>query len=174
MIDANRESEQKTFEVRILRQKGPGESSYWERHRVNREPDMNVISVLQRIAERPKTQDGGKVTPVSWSCNCLEEVCGTCTMVINGRVRQACSALVDNLLKDNPEQIELRPMTKFPVVRDLVVDRSRMFQALQRVNAWVTVDTYYDMGPGPNQSRGDQESAYPLSQCMTCGCCMEA
>ena len=174
MIDANREAEQKTFEVRILRQKGPGESSYWERHRVNREPNMNVISVLQRIAERPKTHDGGKVTPVSWSCNCLEEVCGACTMVINGRVRQACSALVDNLLKDNPEQIELRPMTKFPVVRDLVVDRSRMFQALQRVNAWVTVDTYYDMGPGPNQSRGDQESAYPLSQCMTCGCCMEA
>ncbi|MCA9217824.1 MAG: succinate dehydrogenase iron-sulfur subunit, partial [Planctomycetales bacterium] len=139
-----------------------------------REPDMNVISVLQRIAERPKTQDGQQVAPVAWSCNCLEEVCGACTMVINGKVRQACSALVDNLLKDQPGQIELRPMTKFPVVRDLVVDRSRMFQALQRVKAWVAVDTYYDMGPGPNQSRADQEGSYPLSQCMTCGCCMEA
>ena len=174
MIDANRDAEQRTFEVRILRQKGPGESSYWERHQVSREPDMNVISVLQQIAARPKTQDGTRVTPVSWSCNCLEEVCGACTMVINGRVRQACSALVDSLLTDNPAQIELRPMTKFPVVRDLLVDRSRMFDALERVKAWVSVDTYYDMGAGPNQSRADQESAYPLSQCMTCGCCMEA
>lgn len=163
-----------SFEVRVLRQKGPGDSSYWERHHVMREPDMNVISVLQRIAAKPKTKDGQSVTPVSWDCNCLEEVCGACTMVINGRVRQACSALVDKLLDDNPAQIELRPMTKYPVVRDLVVDRSRMFQALKRVKAWVAVDGYYDMGPGPNQSRSEQEAAYPLSQCMTCGCCMEA
>jgi succinate dehydrogenase / fumarate reductase iron-sulfur subunit len=170
----NGATKQSAFEVRVLRQKGPGDSSYWERHRVTREPDMNVISVLQRIAAKPKTQDGQSVSPVSWDCNCLEEVCGACTMVINGRVRQACSALVDRLLDDNPGQIELRPMTKYPVVRDLVVDRSRMFHALQRVKAWIAVDGYYDMGPGPNQSRTDQEAAYPLSQCMTCGCCMEA
>ncbi|MEZ6105506.1 MAG: 2Fe-2S iron-sulfur cluster-binding protein [Pirellulaceae bacterium] len=87
---------------------------------------------------------------MAWDCNCLEEVCGACTMVINGRVRQACSALVDRLLKDRPGEIELRPMTKFPVVRDLVVDRGRMFRALQKVHAWVPVDGYYDMGAGPN------------------------
>ena len=81
---------------------------------------MNVISVLQQIAANPRTIDGRGVAPVAWDCNCLEEVCGACTMVINGRVRQACSALVDRLLEDNPDEIELRPMTKFPVVRDLV------------------------------------------------------
>ena len=32
---------------------------------------------------------------VAWDCSCLEEVCGACTMVINGRVRQACSALIE-------------------------------------------------------------------------------
>ena len=42
-----------TFEVRILRQDGPGQSSYWERHEVPYEQDMNVISVLQRIAAQP-------------------------------------------------------------------------------------------------------------------------
>jgi succinate dehydrogenase / fumarate reductase iron-sulfur subunit len=36
------------------------------------------------------------------------------------------------------------------------------------------VDGYYDMGSGPRQSRIDQESMYPLSQCMSCGCCLEA
>jgi succinate dehydrogenase / fumarate reductase iron-sulfur subunit len=162
------------FEVRILRQNGPGQSSYWERHRVQYELDMNVISVLQRIAAQAETVDGKRVAPVCWDCNCLEEVCGACTMVINGRVRQACTALVDRLIEDNPSEIELQPMTKFPVVRDLVVDRERMFRALKRVKAWIPVDGYYDMGPGLRQSRADQETAYPLSECMTCGCCLEA
>ena len=163
-----------SFEVRVLRQDAPGEASYWERHRVNHEPDMNVISVLQRIAANATTTDGREVTPVAWDCNCLEEVCGACTMVVNGKVRQACTALVDRLLDEEPGEIELRPMTKFPVIRDLFVDRQRLFHNLKRVKAWVHVDGYYDMGEGPRQSQDDQEMAYPLSQCMSCGCCLEA
>ena len=142
----------RAFLVRVLRQDLPGRQSYWNEFQVEHEPDMNVISALQKIAESPLTVEGRNVAPVVWECNCLEEVCGSCTMVINGRVRQACSALVDNLLKDRPEGIELRPMTKFPVVRDLMVDRSRLFASLEKVNAWVPVDSYYDMGPGPRQA----------------------
>jgi len=163
-----------TFTVRVLRQDAPDAPSYWERHVVARENDMNVISVLQRIAAQAETADGETVTPVAWDCNCLEEVCGACTMVINGKVRQACSALVDRLLVDNPEELELRPMTKFPVVRDLMVDRARLFRGLQKVKAWIPVDGYYDMGSGPRVAAADQEVAYPLSQCMSCGCCLEA
>ena len=122
----------RSFDVRVLRQDGPGEASYWERHRVEREPDMNVISVLQRIAAQSQTADGQQVAPVAWDCNCLEEVCGACTMLVNGRVRQACTALVDRLLDEHPEEIELRPMSKFPVVRDLVVNRRRLFRAWRR------------------------------------------
>ena len=160
--------------VRILRQDGPGLPGYWERHQVAYEPDMNVISVLQKVAAQAKTSEGQKVAPVAWDCGCLEEVCGSCTMVINGRVRQSCSALVDRLLEDDSNEIELRPMTKFPVVRDLVIDRSRVFRSLERVKAWVPVDGYYDMGAGPRISREEQEQNYPLSQCMSCGCCLEA
>lgn len=160
--------------VRVLRQDGPGQPSYWERHQVPYEENMNVISVLQRIAAQACTVEGKGVAPVVWDCGCLEEVCGSCTMVINGRVRQSCSALVDRLLEDNSTEIELRPMEKFPVVRDLLVDRSRMFHALKKIKGWVPVDGYYDMGPGPKQSRGEQERAYPLSECMTCGCCLDA
>jgi succinate dehydrogenase / fumarate reductase iron-sulfur subunit len=160
--------------IRILRQDAPGEASYWERHRIPYEPDMNVISVLQRIAARSTTADGQKVTPVAWDCNCLEEVCGACTMVINGKVRQSCSALVDRLLEDNADEIELQPMTKFPVVRDLVVDRARMFAALRKLKTWIPVDGYYDLGRGPTVSQESQEVSYPLSECMTCGCCLDA
>ncbi len=164
----------RSFDVRVLRQDGPGEPSYWERHRVTRENDMNVISVLQRIAAQSQTADGHKVAPVAWDCNCLEEVCGACTMLVNGHVRQACTALVDRLLDENPEGIELRPMTKFPVVRDLMVNRRRLFRSLEKVKAWVPVDGYYDLGPGPRQSSESQQQAYPLSECMGCGCCLDA
>ncbi len=167
-------SKPESFEVRVLRQNAPGQASYWERHNVKYEEDMNVISVLQKIAAQAKTTDGKTVSPVAWDCVCLEEICGACTMVINGRVRQACSALVDKLLADNPREIQLEPMTKFPVLRDLMVDRSRLFRGLTKVKAWVPVDGYYDMGPGIRQSQENQESSYPLSKCMSCGCCVEA
>lgn len=167
-------TEAREVRVRVLRQDAPGEESYWERFTVPYEANMNVISVLQRIAARSQSQDGRRVAPVAWDCACLEEVCGSCAMVINGRVRMACSSLVDNLLKESPGEIELRPMTKFPVVRDLSVDRSRVFRSLQRVKAWVPVDDSYDHGSGPRISPEEQEDAYPLTTCISCGCCMEA
>lgn len=162
------------FKVRIRRQAGPGQEPYWELHQVAHEPEMNVISVLQRIAAKAETIDGKKVTPVAWDCGCLEEVCGACTMLINGQVRQSCSALVDRLLANEPDEIVLEPMNKFPVIRDLVVDRQRLFTALKRVKGWVPVDSYYAMGPGARQLPAQQEHNYPLSQCMSCGCCLDA
>ncbi|MEM9353628.1 MAG: succinate dehydrogenase iron-sulfur subunit [Planctomycetota bacterium] len=163
-----------SFEVRILRQEGPGKSGYWERHRVTYEPNLNVISVLQKIAAEATTAEGKGTTPVAWDCNCLEEVCGACTMLVNGKTRQACSALVDQLLAEDGSGFELKPMSKFPVVRDLCVDRGRMFRALERVKAWVPVDDYNNRGAGPKEPQARQEVRYPLSECMTCGCCVEA
>jgi len=163
-----------TITVRVKRQDGPGKRPYWETHRIPYEPELNVISVLQRLAASAVTVDGKQVSPVAWDCGCLEEVCGSCTMQINGRVRQSCSALVDRLIAESGSTIVLEPMSKFPVVRDLVVDRQRLFRGLTRVKAWVPVDSYYDMGPGERQLRSSQEQNYPLSQCMSCGCCVEA
>jgi len=162
------------FEVRILRQDHSDDPSYWQTFRLDREPGMNVTSILQRIAANPTTTSGAHVSPVAYDSNCLEEVCGSCTMLINGRVRQACSALVDQLLGDNSDRIELRPMSKFPVIRDLMVDRRRLFRALEKLHAWIPVDGYHNVGPGPRQSQDDQQRAYPLSKCMSCGCCLEA
>ncbi len=164
----------RTVRVRVLRQDVAGGESYWERHEVAYEPNMNVISVLQKIAASAKSQDGRRVAPVAWDCCCLEEVCGSCTMLINGRTRMACSSLVDRLMAEDGEEIELRPMSKFPVVRDLVVDRKRLFGGLEKVKAWVPVEGSYDLGPGPRISPEEQEDAYPLSTCMSCGCCVEA
>jgi succinate dehydrogenase iron-sulfur subunit len=171
MGDPSRAS--RVVKLRVKRQDGPGLRSYWEEFVVPWQPRMNVIGALMEIRRRPLTADGRKVTPVVWESACLEEVCGSCTMIVDGRVRQSCSALVDRIAPAG-ETIVLQPMTKFPVVRDLVVDRSRMFDDLKRVKAWIELDGSHALGPGPRQSQENQERAYPLSRCMTCGCCLEA
>ena len=117
---------QPNVRLRVRRQDTPDAPSRWEEFDVPYVPSMNVIFCLMQIQRRPVTSDGRTTTPVVWEAHCLEEVCGACTMVINGRVRQSCSALVDSL----PQPIVLTPMTKFPVMRDLQVDRSRMFEDL--------------------------------------------
>ena len=160
------------FTVRVLRQDAPDAKPYTQLFEVEYQTGMNVISVLQAIAANPVTIEGQAVTPVAWDCNCLEEVCGACSMVINDRVCQACSALVDDLLQEG-STIDLKPMSKFATVRDLVVDRSRMFAALKRVKAWIPADTYGDIGEGPTISIEEQERMYPISRCMSCGCCFE-
>jgi len=136
-------------------------------------PNMNIISCLQYIAAHPVTTAGVATTPVVYDSGCLEEVCGACTMVINGHVRQSCSALVDKLTT-NGSAITLEPMGKFPLVRDLFVDRQRLFNDLKRIKAWVPIDGTYDLGPGPAQTQKVQEACYPLSRCISCGCCLEA
>lgn len=164
---------EKTIGFKIKRQDAPDSPPYWQEFRVPYKPNANVISCLQWIAAHPTTVTGQQVAPVVWDSNCLEEVCGACTMVINGRVRQSCSALVDELLRHG-DVITLEPMSKFPVVRDLWVDRQRLFDALVKVKAWVPIDGTYDLGPGPTETPQQQELRYALSRCMSCGCCLEA
>ncbi len=161
-----------TVRFKIKRQDGPtrADTQRWEEFDIPWHPQMNVLSALMEHRRNPVTVEGKTVPPVVWESVCLEEVCGACTMIVNGRVRQACTALVDQM----PQPITLEPMTKFPLVRDLVVDRSRMFKDLQKVKAWVQLDGTHELGPGPRQSQENQETAYPLSRCMTCGCCLEA
>jgi succinate dehydrogenase / fumarate reductase iron-sulfur subunit len=130
----------------------------------------NVISCLMQIQRHPVNAQGATTTPVIWDSNCLEEVCGSCTMNINGRARMACSSLVTKL----SEPIVLEPLRKFPLVRDLIVNRQRMFDALKQVKAWINIDGTYNLGPGPRQSPKDQQKMYVLSTCMTCACCLEA
>ncbi|OGW86107.1 MAG: succinate dehydrogenase iron-sulfur subunit [Omnitrophica bacterium RIFCSPHIGHO2_02_FULL_46_11] len=162
--------DQKTVILKVKRQERPDIRPYWEEFHIPHRPYMNVITCLQEIQKRPQTFDGRKTAPVSWEQSCLEEVCGSCTMVINGRVRQACSALVDRL----GPQITLEPMTKFPVVRDLVVNRRSIFEGFKRAKAWVASESKNESGPGPKISPELAEMRYGLSKCMTCGCCLEA
>lgn len=169
----NGHSTGRTVHLKVKRQDGPQQAPRWEDFRVPWEPYMNVLSALMAVQRNPVTADGKPTTPVVWDSNCLEEVCGACTMLVNGKVRQGCSALVDAIAKDG-QPITLEPMKKYPVVRDLRVDRSRIFDAFKKVHAWVDIDGTHDLGPGPRYSQEQADIRYALSRCMACGCCMDA
>ena len=156
--------------IKIKRQANPGSEPYWEEFELPYTPGRNLTSALMEIAANPVPRDGKATTPITYDSSCLEEVCGSCAMLINGRARMACSALLDKL----EQPIKLEPFSKFPVVRDLAVDRGVLFEDLRLVKAWVPIDGTYDLGPGPRLSMEEQEVAYPLSRCISCCCCMEA
>src|SRR6266478_5890199 len=146
-LGSSRKSEMannKSVRIRIKRQLTPDAKPSWEEFEIPYKPNMNVTSALMEIAANPVTRDGKQTTPVTYDSNCLEEICGSCAMLINGRAQMACSALLDHL--DQP--IKLEPFSNCPVVRDLAVDRSVLFENLKRVNPWVPVDGSYDLGPG--------------------------
>jgi succinate dehydrogenase / fumarate reductase iron-sulfur subunit len=159
----------KTVLFQIKRQASPSSVSYWEDFELPWKKGMNVISSLMDIAANPVNLQGKASRPITYESNCLEEVCGSCAMLINGRARMACSALVDKL----EQPIKLEPLSKFPVIRDLAVDRSVLFENLKRVKAWIPIDGTYDLGPGPRLPQQEQEETYPLSRCISCCCCME-
>jgi len=160
----------KTIQLRIRRQDGPGGAPYWEDFEIPWKPKHNVISCLMEIRYNPVNARGEKVRPVVWDSNCMEEVCGACTMIINGVPRQACSTLVDQV----SQPIVLEPLTKFPLVRDLQVDRQRMFDNLLKTRSWIDIDGSFDIRQGsPRISPQEWEQFYDFSRCMTCGCCME-
>ena len=162
---------EKKFILKIYR--GIPEKQYWEEFSFTLYPQANVISLLMDIQKNPVNKEGKKTTPVAWEQGCLEEVCGSCSMLINGEPRQACTALIAPYLLSS-DVIALAPFTKFPLIKDLVVDRTSMFEALKNISGWIEVDGTYERGFGPKIAPDVQEAMYLLSTCMTCGCCSES
>src|SRR5437764_5489808 len=104
--------------IKIKRQADPKSGPYWEEFELPYRRGMNVISSLMDIAANPVNRDGKTSTAIAYDSNCLEEVCGSCAMLVNGRAKMACSALIDKLYKP----VRLEQLSKFTVVRVYDVD----------------------------------------------------
>lgn len=179
-----RADEQKwSFRVRVRRQDGPGDarSRRWEEFELPWRPGLSVHDCLEAIERDPLTTRGERVSAPAWDASCVEGRCGACTMLVNGRPRQACVTLVDPLmLEKNAASIELAPLSKFPVQRDLVVDRASARAALRRVKAWVELDVALDVAmdgaaAGPSKRRLALAPATEASSpCIGCAACLEA
>ncbi|WPL17203.1 Fumarate reductase iron-sulfur subunit [Thiorhodovibrio winogradskyi] len=177
--DAGR-TERVVFKIR--RQDDPFSAPYWQHFELSCSERDNVVAALRRLRTNPVTCEGERVDPVVFDHNCMEEVCGACAMMINGQPRPACSALIENL----KQPIVLEPLPKFPLIRDLLVDRNRMFEHLKHVQAWVRIDGPWALTGALGGAGGTQKETclrvsqqqwaedYLYSRCMSCGCCLAA
>ena len=178
--------------LKIQRQDEPdkADSRRYETFEVAVPKGFTVHEALASIRERPVTVDGKRVAPPVWEASCVEESCGACTMLVDGRVRHACSTRIDEV-SPKAKTIVLEPLSKFRVLRDLVVDRSRLFETFAAVSSWVSVDPLFGdpplrdhpphdratAGAIPEAAReGSDQRALRLSlaECIGCGACLEA
>lgn len=141
--------------LEITRRKSSDSKPYLQSVKIDTGTRATVALLLERINTEQLADD-----PIQWECSCKQKKCGACAMLINGRPRLACDAVVSDYPKG---RIRLGPLRKFPVVRDLIVDRSVMFANLEKLGAWLDSDAA-DAG-------GD--SVYEASRCLQCGCCLE-
>jgi succinate dehydrogenase / fumarate reductase iron-sulfur subunit len=135
-------------------------------------PGMTVADALIALEDHPLEEQGKRVPPPRWDGECLEGMCGACTMLVNGKVRKACRTLVDEVERKG-RPIELEPLGKFPLVQDLSVDRGRMFETLASLKVWLEVDRERP-ATAPRMPAAHARELLALSSCTHCGACLEA
>lgn len=126
------------------------------------EGDLNipVTTLLERINVKHDIK-------IHYSSSCLQGLCGSCSMIINGLPRLACKTFVnEEEMTKKTHKITIEPLSKFPVVNDLVVDRTSMFENIKNSRQWLEEEAHIN--------KDNLEFEYEASQCLMCGCCLEA
>lgn len=127
--------------------------------------NLTIASLLREMNADLELKDvaGNSVSKISWECSCLQKKCGACAILINGRPGLACDAFIkDNILKG---KISLAPLSKFPVIKDLIVDRSVLYNNLKDIKAYIENELVL--------TDKNTDTAYEASRCLMCGCCLE-
>lgn len=152
------------MKVKILRQQFPNSEPYWETFDYDGNMEISVAALLDHINYNDDiiTSDGKKTTRIGWECSCLQGVCGACAMVINNVPALACETFLKDLIGN---EITIRPLQKFPVIHDLLVDRSSIQDNLKATNMFI--------GEYKTPKDTDHEHQYLAAKCMKCGLCLE-
>jgi len=164
--------------LRIWRQSGPDAKGRMVAYRVTGvSPDMSFLEVLDMLNER-LTLEGAE--PVAFDHDCREGICGACGVVINGAAHGPQKATTTCQLHmrhfRNGETIDVEPWRAraFPVVKDLVVDRSALDRVIQ-AGGYVSAPT----GSAPDAHatpvpKADADAAFEAATCIGCGACVAA
>ncbi len=152
------------MKVKILRQQSPFEAAYWESFNYDGPMDTSVAGLLDYLNYHDDIIDdqGRRTTRIAWECSCLQGICGACAMVINNIPALACETFLKNI---TGETLSIRPLRKFPVVKDLIVDRSSIHENLERANMYIG-----EYHPSKDQDFNHQ---YSSAKCLKCGLCLE-
>ncbi len=150
--------------VKILRQETADAEPRWEIFEYDGPEDNSVAGVLEYLNYNDDIRNinGERTARISWERSCLQGVCGACAMVINGSPCLACETFLKDL---KGKELEIRPLTKFPVIRDLTTDRSMIQESLVKTNIYI--------GEYHPEKKLDDEHHYTLTKCLKCGLCLE-
>ena len=149
--------------VKIKRQNSPDSAPFYQTILRECDKETSVATLIREInAESISDIEGKPVEEISWECSCLQKKCGACAMRINGIPRLACDTKIAEL---KSKTVTLEPLKKFPVVRDLIVDRSIMMKNLRDIGNWLEKEA--------KLTEKGEELAYDASRCLQCGCCLE-
>lgn len=122
--------------------------------------NIPVTTLLERINVKHDIK-------IHYSSSCLQGLCGSCSMIINGLPKLACKTFVnEEATTKKMHKITIEPLSKFHVVNDLVVDRTSMFENIKNSRQWLEEESRIN--------QDNLEFEYEASQCLMCGCCLEA
>jgi len=164
--------------LNIWRQKSPNESGSFKSYELNNlNTHMSFLEMLDVLNE--KLVEEGK-EPVAFDHDCREGICGMCSMVINGRphgpMRGTTTCQLHMRHFKSGESITIEPWRAkaFPVIKDLVVDRSSFDRIIQS-GGYVSVNT----GSAPDGNaipipKSVAEEAFDAAACIGCGACVAA
>jgi len=140
-------------------------------------PDMSFLEMLDVVNEGliAKGQE-----PIAFDSDCREGICGTCSIVINGlphggqKGTTACQLHMRSFKDGETITVEPWRAKPFPIIRDLVADRSA-FDRIIQAGGFVSVST----GGAPDAnlipiSKPDADRAMDAAQCIGCGACVAA
>ena len=150
--------------VKIKRQSAPDSAPYWQSFRYDGPQHVTVSAVLDALNYTDDLFDteGNNAARIRWECSCMQAVCGACAMIINGVPALACTTFAD---EGKGEELILEPLSKFPVVADLIVDRSVIYENLKEAKVYLKTDV-------ENKSV-HYEQQYSTAKCLKCGLCLE-
>lgn len=152
--------------VKIKRQDKPHAETYWQEFECEGAADSTVAGLLEELNARNELTDihGRPARRISWECSCMQGVCGSCAMVINGRPALACETFLRDL---KGKKVTLEPLKKFPTISDLLVDRGMIEEGLLEAQVY----TEHDGGSSAEERRYDHQ--YASARCLKCGLCLE-
>ena len=150
--------------VRIKRQESPDSKVYWQSFTYDGPKHVTVSAVLDTLnyTDDLFDVDGKPATRIRWECSCMQAMCGGCAMVINGLPALACATFADEV---KGKELVLQPLSKFPVIADLIVDRSIIYENLVSAKAYLESLAQSDAR--------QHEQQYTVAKCLKCGLCLE-
>ena len=162
--------------LNIWRQKSSAVSGKFESYKVdNLNTHMSFLEMLDVLNEKLVAEDK---EPVAFDHDCREGICGMCSMVINGRPHgpmkgtTTCQLHMRHFKNGDTITIEPWRAKAFPVIKDLVVDRSSFDRIIQS-GGYVSVNT----GSAPDGNaipipKSVAEEAFDAAACIGCGACV--